>query len=178
MTRWLAILPVLWLASCGGDAGGPVVIDTMHDACGQCRMIVSDVRLAAQIVAPGEEPRVFDDIGCLRDYLAVHPSASEGLMGADLTVRTASSRVFVSDHRTGEWVDARSAVYTRTRSLYTPMGSRIVAHASVRSRDADPVAAAGDPVPVSALFEPARTSAGDHEWDSRMETLLQAGGAE
>jgi copper chaperone NosL len=166
MTRWLTMIPLLLLlASCGGDAGGPVAIDAMHDACGQCRMIVSDVRLAAQIVAPGEEPRVFDDIGCLRDYLAVHQPAPD-------------ATVFVADHRTGEWVDARTAIYTRTRSVYTPMGSRIVAHASPRSRDADLVVAGGDPIPASALFEPVRAAGGAHEWESRMEPLLPAGGTE
>ena len=52
--------------------------------------------------------------------------------------------VFVADHRTGEWVDARRAVFTRT-SIDTPMASGLVAHADAASRDADPAAAGGQP---------------------------------
>ena len=30
---------------------------------------VSDLRFAAQLTAPGHEPKFFDDAGCLRDWL-------------------------------------------------------------------------------------------------------------
>ena len=41
-----------------------------QDACAHCRMVIVSQATAAQIAAPGEEPRFFDEIGCLRDYLA------------------------------------------------------------------------------------------------------------
>ncbi len=44
---------------------GPVEIDPQHDSCHWCRMTISSPRLAAQVVEPGEEPRLFDDLGCL-----------------------------------------------------------------------------------------------------------------
>ena len=69
---------------------------------------------------------MFDEIGCLQDYLADHPLAAE-------------ATVFVADHRSGEWLDARSAVFTRT-TLHTPMSSGLIAHADSASRDADPAA--------------------------------------
>ncbi len=37
-------------------------------------MAVSSARFASQIVAPGEEPRFFDDLGCLAAYLREHPA--------------------------------------------------------------------------------------------------------
>jgi copper chaperone NosL len=98
-------------------------------------MPVSDPSLAAQLVARGEETRFFDDIGCVRDFLSRHP-------------RPAGSAIFVADHRTRAWVPAEKAVYTRAR-IETPMGSRLIAHADVASRDSDPAAAGGETVPAA-----------------------------
>jgi copper chaperone NosL len=106
-------------------------------------MAVSDPRFAAQLVAPSEEPRFFDDIGCLRDYLAATRSRSQG--GA----------AFVADHRTKAWVPAARAAYTRVPALETPMGSHVIAHADAASRDADPDAAGGSPLTPAEVFGPA-----------------------
>jgi copper chaperone NosL len=106
-------------------------------------MMVSDPRFAAQLVAPSEEPRFFDDIACLRDWLRAHPE------------RPRRSVAFVADHRTKGWVRASAATYTRVPGLETPMDSHLVAHQDAPSRDADPVAKAGAPVPVAELFGPA-----------------------
>lgn len=123
----LCVLGVL----CGGSAAGcssntlrPVAIDTRNDACASCRMAVSNPRLAAEIVTASEEPRIFDDIGCLAAYLREHPIAPDAAL-------------YVADHRTGEWVPARSALVTRAGAIDTPMGSHLVAHADAASRDAD-----------------------------------------
>jgi copper chaperone NosL len=105
-------------------------------------MAVSDVRFAAQLAAPGEEPRFFDDIGCLRDFLAEGPPLPRGTVA------------FVADHRTREWVPAGRAVYTRREGLETPMASHLVAHGSAASRDADPAAAGGTPVGAAEIFGP------------------------
>ena len=117
----------------------PVDIDATNDACLQCRMIASEPRLAAQVVAPGTEPLIFDDIGCLRDYLAANPVAKDAI-------------VYVADHRTGKWIRAEEAVYTSAAALSTPMGSRIVAHADLASKDADPAAHGGEPVHVRSIL--------------------------
>ena len=103
-------------------------------------MPVSDARFAAQIAAPGELPRFFDDIGCLADYLKS--------TGADLE----GALVFVADHRTGAWVRADHAVFTRVPKIETPMNHHLIAHENASSRDADPQARGGEPVPVRELF--------------------------
>jgi copper chaperone NosL len=102
-------------------------------------MVASDPRTAAQIVAPGEEPRIFDDIGCLRQYLTRHEVARD-------------AAIFVADHRTGDWVSAAGAIYTLSRGRQTPMSSGIIAHASQASRDEDPAAAGGEDVAASAIL--------------------------
>lgn len=124
------LLLLLSIAGCGGGPVGPADLDTRNESCGWCRMGVSDRRFAAQVVAPSEEPRFFDDLGCLESYLA----------GTKLPPGAA---LFVADHRTKEWVPAARAVYTRVAGLSTPMGSHLLAHADAASRDADPDARGG-----------------------------------
>ena len=120
------LLPGLaWILLAGcSSAQQPAQVDTRNDACTYCRMSVSDVRFAAQIVAPGEEPRFFDDIGCVRDYL-------------NKTAVPKGAMAYVADHRTRNWVPAAKAVYVRNEQVNTPMVSHLIAFADAASRDAD-----------------------------------------
>jgi copper chaperone NosL len=117
-------------SACGGGGLKPATLDTRHDACASCRMAVSDAHLAAQIVVPGEEPRFFDDLGCLAAYLGEHPVAVD-------------AAIFVTDHRSGEWIAANTATFTVVTQLETPMGSHLIAHADIQSRDDDAIARGG-----------------------------------
>ena len=131
------------LLACGCSPAGPpppAPLDTANEACRHCRMMVSDARFAAQLVAPGEEPLFFDDIGCLRDFLAENPEKSAGFTA------------WVADHRTREWVLAGRAVYTRAGGLSTPMNSHLMAHADAASRAADPDISGGTPLLPEEVF--------------------------
>ena len=127
---------------CAATAPSPATVRLGEDTCAHCRMALVSTRTAAQIVAPGEEPMIFDDLGCLRDYLPAHPLP-------------AGARIFVADHRTGSWIDASSAVFTRT-SLATPMSSGLVAHADVASREADSDARGGTAVTTDSVLHAQR----------------------
>jgi copper chaperone NosL len=129
---------VLVAAACAHTLA-PAALDTKNDACAFCRMIVSDERTASQIAAPLEEPRFFDDFGCLASYLASAKVPADAV-------------VFVADHRTREWVRADSAIFTRLSGAAGAMGSRVVAHASPASRDADPDLAGGTTVAVAEVL--------------------------
>ena len=109
------------------------------DACTFCRMAVSDTHFAAEIVARGEEPRFFDDIGCLAGWLKDARAPEEAI-------------AFVADHRTAPRVRAGAAVYTKASRLSTPMGSSIIAHADAASRDRDPAATGGQVLTVAEIF--------------------------
>ena len=61
----------------------------------------------------------------------------------------------MADHRTGDWVPASLAVFMSVPGLQTPMDSHWIAHADAGSRDTDPAARDGVPIPVSAIFGPA-----------------------
>lgn len=106
-------------------------------------MSVSDPRLAAQLAAASEEPKFFDDIGCLRDYLLHAGGRPDGRIA------------YVADHRTKGWVPATRAFYTKSPRTETPMGSHLIAHADAASRDADPDARGGTPVTATEILGPA-----------------------
>jgi copper chaperone NosL len=134
---------LLWTAACS-PAGRPppAELDPSNEQCRFCRMAVSDPRSAAQITAPSEEPLFFDDIGCLKSYLEEGPSLSAG------------ATAYVADHRTKEWVSAASALYVRSPSVETPMGSGLLAYADASSRDADPEAIGGSPLSPTEVLGP------------------------
>lgn len=106
-------------------------------------MTVSDPRVAAQVVAPGEEPLFFDDIGCLAAYLRQEPRRPQGAVA------------FVADHRTRAWVRASTATFTRVARLETPMGSHLFAHSDAASRQADADMTGGVAVGIAEIFGPA-----------------------
>lgn len=143
MTRSrVAAMALVFLAACSRGDAPPVALDTRNDRCGWCRMAVSDARFAAQLVSPSEEPRVFDDLGCLATFLKSGGAPAKGQLA------------WVADHRTKAWVRASAAVYTKKPGLATPMSSGLVAHADAASRDADPDAAGGTAVGVRDVFGP------------------------
>jgi len=134
----MLIVPIVALA-CSRGLPAPPPVDTRNDACASCRMLVSDPRTAAQLVAPGEETLFFDDLGCLGRYLREHPPR-RGAM------------VYVADHRTGNWVPAKEALYVLQPSASTPMGSHLLGYGSAASRDSDPVARGSRSVPVGEVL--------------------------
>lgn len=146
--RALAALAVTFLSLACGGVPGPEALETGRDMCGLCRMPVSDIHFAAQIVVDGELPVFFDEPGCLGDYVR------EG------RARVREGVAWVADHRTGAWVRADRAVYTRVPDLPTPMNHRLVAHENAASRDADPASRGGSPVAATEIFGPQGPPAG------------------
>lgn len=140
MRRLTPLALMALLAACGGGSLRPFDFDAAHEACRFCRMTGSDGRTAAQLVAPGEEPLFFDDIGCLRDYLRQAGSLAD------------DAGIYVADHTTRAWIRAERAVFTRAEGIATPMGSHLLAHTTPAARDADPEARAGTVVSFNDVF--------------------------
>ena len=140
MKRVLLAAGLLGAMACHTGRPEPATLDSKNDLCASCRMAVSSQRFAAQLVAPGEEPLFFDDLGCLVTYLGQRPAAD------------ARAIAYVADHRTGAWVAAAAATITRVDDLNTPMGSHMIAHESPASRDLDPAARAGVDVRLGSLL--------------------------
>ena len=141
----------LALAAALGCAAGPpepAALDTRNEQCAHCRMAVSDPRFAGQVVAPGELPRFFDDVGCLAEWVKDRAPLPDGAVA------------WVADHRTKAWVRADAAVYTKVPGLETPMGSHVIAHVDGASRDQDPDSRSGTPLSPEELFSPAAPPGG------------------
>lgn len=106
--------------SCAAVIDGPPEIVVDRTACSHCGMLISEPLYAAASQAPGEAPRVFDDIGCLRNAARSEP---EGL------------HIWVHDAADGEWIDGDSARFVSSTEIRTPMGGGILAYR--RSADAE-----------------------------------------
>jgi nitrous oxide reductase accessory protein NosL len=116
LRRSVLILSLLGLlAGCSDEPQtGPAKITWDRDACERCRMVLSDRSYAAQIrVPPGEDRKwgkvyKFDDIGCAVLWMDQQPW-KEG----------PAIEIWVTDHRDGQWLDARAAHYVTGKT--TPM---------------------------------------------------------
>jgi copper chaperone NosL len=85
-------------------------------------MIVNDDRFAAALVTPGGDTLKFDEVCCLIDYLAANPGAAKA--------------EWVRGYQSGQWHDARQALYVHGPRLQTPMGSGLAAVPTREEADA------------------------------------------
>jgi copper chaperone NosL len=108
------LLIVLLAAGCG--APQPRALDLNADLCAFCKMNVSDPRFAAQLVTAKGRTYMFDDIRCLRDYLADQSNAGH--------------MAYVSDFcAPGQWVSAEAAILLESPAFQSPMGGNTAAFA-------------------------------------------------
>lgn len=110
----IIVAAVMLLAACSGDPGtGAKEVKWGRDACERCRMVLSDRVHSAQLrFYPEGKKRsrvlMFDDIGCAALWLEDKPFKDDP-----------RTEVWVTDHRNGQWIDARKATYIKGQ--LTPM---------------------------------------------------------
>ncbi|RMG43784.1 MAG: hypothetical protein D6718_11310 [Acidobacteria bacterium] len=108
-------------SACGAPPPpGPPEVRYGEDVCRFCGMIVSDERFGVAALMSGEggraEMRLYDDVGCLL---------------ADLERSEAVPvQIWVKAFATGEWLEAREALFVRDEAIASPMLSGIAACAS------------------------------------------------
>lgn len=109
-TTLLLIAATALLLGCSGDPGtGPVEVKWDRDICTRCNMVLSDREHSAQVrYTPGDgkrsQVRKFDDLGCAVLWLDQQPWRTES-----------GVEIWVTDHRNGQWIDARNAFYVTGR---------------------------------------------------------------
>jgi len=135
---WMTV--VASAVSCANTSVAPEELAVGEESCAFCRMTISQADFSSQVLMPGELPLFFDDLGCLHSYLTSTIPPQDG-----------NSAVFVIDRRTKGWVAAPSAVFARVPGLATPMGSHLVAHATIESRAADTEVSGAEPVPSTTV---------------------------
>jgi copper chaperone NosL len=110
--RTVVSLCALATLACGGGslAPQPLPLDTVN--CARCRMLVSELAHAAQATAPNEEPRFYDDRGCLAHDARTLPQAA---------------RLFVQLDGGAGWIDVQQAYFAFPEGARTPMGYGVTA---------------------------------------------------
>lgn len=113
LPRFIYLILLLLLTACSGDPEtGPKDVRWDRDACERCRMVVSAPDFAAEIryFPEGKRSKVakFDDIGCAVLWLKDKPWAQDE-----------KTEIWVADHRSKAWINAKTATYVRKNS--TPM---------------------------------------------------------
>lgn len=128
MKYLLILLAVLSFAACRDKIDtGPHVIHFGEDVCERCKMIISDKRFTAELIDQKGEALMFDDVGCMADYMK--GSEKEGAKPLAM---------YVTDFGTGEWIDAGKAFYLLNPELKSPMGYNIAAFVSAEAMNGSP----------------------------------------
>jgi copper chaperone NosL len=118
-----SIIAILLLAGCGNKEYKPKEISVETDVCEICNMTISHLDYAGQIVFKNNDYLVFDDLGCLMEYIIDH---GESEIGA----------AYIKDESTNEWINVKEAVYIYEANYWTPMNYGVLAFASRESADA------------------------------------------
>ena len=107
-------------------APGPRPIAYNADECAHCHMTISDSRFAAELVTRTGKTYVFDDPGCLADFLAedgTDPGAVHSLWLGDYIASTE------------RMLPAEEAWLVRSPALRTPMNNRLAAVGSATAAE-------------------------------------------
>ncbi len=95
----------------------PQVMHWDRDMCERCKMAISERKFAVQVINPKTKKAYkFDDIGC-----AVLWFEEEKIPWKN------EAKIWITDAKTGEWIDAKNAIYTD--DSITPMAFGFGAYA-------------------------------------------------
>ena len=114
---------VFILAACGNKEVEPVAINDATDTCEVCNMAVVDNQHATQIVLENGKSIVFDDVGCMYEWLEGNPNET---IAAE----------FVRDYNDKEWVLVDDATYVYNQSVKTPMAYNVISFKDEASAEA------------------------------------------
>lgn len=116
--KWLGlILSVVLLTACGDEAYEPREVNPETDVCQICNMSVTHVDFAAQAVLKNKDIEVFDDLGCLMEYIEQN---GEDEIGA----------AYIRDMNSNNWLNIKEATYVYSPDYWTPMNYGVLAFAT------------------------------------------------
>ncbi len=107
---------ILMFTGCEDKKTSNLTVHWDRDMCARCVMVVSDRHNTTQVIDPKTGKKyVFDDIGCMGKWFK-----TEKISWSD------KANVWITDAKSGEWIDARKAFYDTDN--VTPMNSGFSAH--------------------------------------------------
>ncbi|ATP39314.1 hypothetical protein CSE16_04245 [Solibacillus sp. R5-41] len=110
----LLFLMTLVLAGCGNADLTAREIHLETDICEICNMAISHPDYAAQAIFKNNDYQVFDDLGCLIDFLKGE-SAKEVVIA------------YIYSEDTGQWIDVKEAYFVYNADYWTPMNYGVLA---------------------------------------------------
>ncbi|WLR50405.1 nitrous oxide reductase accessory protein NosL [Bacillus tianshenii] len=116
---------LLLMSGCGKEKEvQPREIKPEVDACVVCQMSIVHTDFATQIVEQNGESHIFDDLGCMMEYMEKQID-EEDVAGA-----------FVKDLEDGDWIKMNEAVYVYDEEFWTPMAYGVVSFSSKEKAEA------------------------------------------
>ncbi|MBL7942430.1 MAG: nitrous oxide reductase accessory protein NosL [Flavobacteriales bacterium] len=118
----LLVVGLFWLNACNS---GPKPIEVGKDACGQCKMTITDARFGAEIITRKGKVYKFDDLVCVLDCIKYGEVKKEDV-----------ASVWCADYLKPEHlIKADEAVYLSGENLRSPMGGNMAAFSTAQARD-------------------------------------------
>ncbi len=113
----IVLLALVALAACSEKTYEPREINAETDICKVCNMSIAHEDYAAQLVHTNGDYEMFDDLGCLMEFIA---DTEESDIGA----------AFIKEMKNNKWVNVKDATYVYSKDYWTPMNYGVVAFAS------------------------------------------------
>lgn len=102
------------LAGCGEKTYEPRDIVAETDVCKICNMSIVHEDYAGQIVLKNGDYEIFDDLGCLMEYIDAN---GEEQIGA----------AFIKDENNKQWINVFKGAYVYNKEFWTPMNYGVLA---------------------------------------------------
>ena len=142
---------IMSITACGKDEVKPVAINEATDTCETCNMAVINDQHATQIILESGKSMVFDDIGCMYDW--IHANENKKI-----------DAQFVRDYNDKEWVLGKDATYVYNPSVKTPMAYNVLSFKDKASAEEFATANEGSQL-MSA------NDLADHGWEQNHEMM-------
>ncbi|WP_313800857.1 nitrous oxide reductase accessory protein NosL [Cytobacillus sp.] len=104
------------LAACQSKAAAPIDIKSNEESCTECKMGIEELKSAAQIILEDGKPLLFDDIGCMINYLRQKEPKYEA--------------AFIHDFETEDWIDFDKSTFIQGTFIESPMSYGIAGFVS------------------------------------------------
>lgn len=114
---------VFVLSACSDKTYEPREINAETDICKVCNMSIAHEDYAAQLVHTNGDYEMFDDLGCLMEYIV---DAEESDIGA----------AFIKEMKTNQWLNVKDGIYVYSKDYWTPMNYGVVAFANKEAANA------------------------------------------
>lgn len=107
------LMLMLLFAGCSSEKYSPVAINEETARCETCNMAVKDDQFATQIITKDGQAYLFDDIGCMNEWMKEN--------GTDQIGAT-----FVRDYNSKQWIKYEHAHYVYDADIQTPMAYGVI----------------------------------------------------